>query len=237
MANQSRTNTSADPTRTYPAGYGTVEPVANYRPWDIDARFQAIYQKVKDNTMVDVFRLWVLWTLARRARPGAAIEIGSWRGGSGAVLATAVGARSPAAGTRVILADTFDGVVKAGERDTYYTGGEHNNTSPELVRGFLDGLGLTWVEVLVGTFPDDTAGSLDGVPFGFAHIDVDVYQSARDAFEWLWPRLVPGGVVVFDDYGFYGCEGVTAYVEELMANQPEVTIMPNLTGQAVAVKS
>ena len=30
------------------------------------------------------------------------------------------------------------------------------------------------------------------------HIDVDVYQSARDTVEWVEPRLTSGGAIVFD---------------------------------------
>ena len=43
--------------------------------------------------------------------------------------------------------------------------------------------------------------------FRLAHIDVDVYQSAADVLDWVWPRLSPGGVVVFDDYGFPATPG------------------------------
>lgn len=42
---------------------------------------------------------------------------------------------------------------------------------------------------------------------------VDVYQSAKDIVEWAMPRLTRGGVVVFDDYGFRNCEGVTTLVK------------------------
>jgi O-methyltransferase len=270
VADQSTRNTSPARDRVYPAGYGRVEPVANYRPWDIDPEFQALYGEIRDNTMVDIYRLWILWVLARRAAnpwaravppagtappdasavppagPGAVLEVGSWRGGSGAVLARAARPR-PAAGTsdetadhpapRVYLADTFAGVVKAGERDSYYQGGEHNNTSPELVRGFLDGLDLKWVELLVGIFPDDTGPALEHEHFSLCHIDVDVYQSARETFDWVWPRMLPGGVVVFDDYGFYGCEGVTACVDEIMLAFPSTPVIPNLSGQAIIVKT
>ena len=48
--------------------------------------------------------------------------------------------------------------------------------------------------------------------FRFCHLDVDVYQSAAEAVEWIWSRLVTGGLIVFDDYGLKGCEGVTRFV-------------------------
>ena len=240
MADQSSRNTTPACDRTYPDGYGVVEPVANYRPWDVDADFQALYGDIREHTMVDIYRLWILWVLARRAPAGAVLEVGSWRGGSGAVLARAAGTAPPAGERkqpRVFLADTFAGVVKAGERDGYYRGGEHANTSPEHVRSLLDRLDLGWVELLVGIFPDDTGSKVEAERFALCHIDVDVYQSAWDTFWWVWPRLVPGGLAIFDDYGFYGCEGVTTCVEEIMAALPGVPVIPNLSGQAVVVKS
>ncbi|MEI9897143.1 MAG: TylF/MycF/NovP-related O-methyltransferase [Chthoniobacter sp.] len=39
----------------------------------------------------------------------------------------------------------------------------------------------------------------------FAHIDVDLYQSVLDCVEFVYPRLTPGGVMLFDDYGFPSC--------------------------------
>ena len=242
MTDQSRRNTQPDRGRTYPAGYGVVQPVANYRPWDVDADFQAIYDTVRDNTMVDIYRLWVLWVLALRVPSGSVLEIGSWRGGSGAILAAASATHVSSDGSdgparAVYLADTFAGVVKAGERDSYYRGGEHANTDPDMVHEFLNSLDLGWVELLVGVFPDETGSRIERHRFSLCHIDVDVYQSARDAFQWVWSRMVAGGVVVFDDYGFYGCEGVTACVEEIMVEMPEATVVPNLTGQAVVVKT
>jgi O-methyltransferase len=50
--------------------------------------------------------------------------------------------------------------------------------------------------------------------FRFCHIDVDVYQSAKDIVTWLWPRLAIGGIIVFDDYGFPYSQGITTLVDE-----------------------
>ena len=40
--------------------------------------------------------------------------------------------------------------------------------------------------------------------YRFVHVDVDLYQPTRDSFEYFWPRLVPGGVIVCDDYNWPG---------------------------------
>ncbi len=44
------------------------------------------------------------------------------------------------------------------------------------------------------------------------HIDVDLYEPTKVALETLFPRVVPGGVVVFDDYATFG--GETKAIDE-----------------------
>src|SRR5208282_5220870 len=44
----------------------------------------------------------------------------------------------------------------------------------------------------------------------------DLYLSTRDALAFIAPRLVSGGVIVFDDYGGYDSPGVTKAVNELL---------------------
>ena len=240
MSDQSRTNTVPQRQRQYPAGYGLIEPVSNYRPWDVDAEFQDVYAAVRDHTMVDVFRLWTLWFIAGQLPSGDVLEVGSWRGGSGAVIGRSIARRAD--GRTLVLADTFPGVVKASRRDSYYKGGEHANTSPDTVRDLLERAGVAGAELLVGVFPEETAAAVADRRFALCHIDVDVYQSARDCFDWVWPRMVAGGVVVFDDYGFYGCEGVTSCVLELADRTGSpvaepLVVIPSLSGQAVVVKA
>jgi O-methyltransferase len=212
-----------------------VVPHATYSPWWTDADFQRVLEQVQHNTFVDIYRLYELWSLVGqvRDRDGDILEVGVWRGGSGCLMA----ARALLDGTAatVYLCDTFEGVVKAGEEDNEYRGGEHADTSAALVADLARGMGLTNVEILQGIFPDDTADRVTSEKLRLVHIDVDVYQSARDVFDWAWDRLVPGGIVVFDDYGFYSCEGVAHFVNE-MAARPDLTYLHNLNGHAVLVK-
>lgn len=46
----------------------------------------------------------------------------------------------------------------------------------------------------------------DDARYRFVHIDVDLYQPTRASFEYFWPRLVPGGVMVCDDYNWPGAK-------------------------------
>ncbi len=211
---------------------------STYSPWLDDREFDRIWRQVSENSLVDIYRMHQLWSLTGqvcgdRNLNGDILEVGSWRGGSGCLIASRCATGNP--GLRVFLADTFCGVAKAGVNDTLYRGGEHRDTTPELVMKLVNGLELSNVEVLQGLFPEETAHLLAKREFRFCHIDVDAYQSARDVFEWVWPRLCNGGVVVFDDYGFWGCEGITKLVNENSTANDRLFIH-NLSGQAIIVK-
>lgn len=209
--------------------------IPRYAPWLDDAAFQAIAGKVAGHTLVDRFRCWELYQLVREVAgvPGDIIEVGVWRGGSGAILASA--AARWKSGARVYLCDTFSGVVKAGARDSVYTGGEHADTSLALVQGLVDRLGLTNVELLQGIFPEETAARVRDDRVALLHVDVDVYQSALDVVRWTLPRIPPFGIVVFDDYGFRGCDGVTRLVHELR-DTGDWQYLYNLNGHAILTR-
>ncbi len=89
--------------------------------------------------------------------------------------------------------------------------------------------------MLQGIFPDDTGNKIAGETFRLCHIDVDVYQSAKDVLEWVWPRLSSQGVVVFDDYGFPACPGVTELVNEQRMRDDRL-VLHNLNGHGLVVK-
>lgn len=211
-------------------------PLATYAPWLADEKFQILFERIRQNTLVDEYRCWELYTLARQMAKlpaGDVLEVGVWRGGTGCLIAKVM--QDSNQSRTIYLADTFEGVVKASEEDTGYRGGEHSDTSKDVVLGLAKDLALTNIQVLQGIFPEDTAHEIESAQFVLCHIDVDVYQSALDVFQWVWPRLHSGGFVVFDDYGFYGCEGVTKLVNEI-ALRPDLLFVHNLNGHALLVK-
>jgi O-methyltransferase len=224
------------PMRTPGIRHSEVFPLATYCPWLADKEFNHVYDAVKDNTLVDRYRCYELWQLVAEVAKlydGDLIEVGVWRGGTGALIAK----KAQLAGIRgtAYLCDTFRGVVKAGPLDPTYTGGEHDDTTKEAVLGLCRNLELDCVRILEGTFPEESGGLLADHRFCFCHVDVDVYQSAKDIVEWIWPRLVPGGIIVYDDYGFYTCAGITRFVNE-ERSKPDRMVIHNLNGHAIVMK-
>lgn len=208
-----------------------VIPYASYAPWEGDLEFKELYKLVKENTLVDEYRCYELWDMVKKLRNmnGDILEVGVWRGGTGAIMCKA----AEGTGTKVYMADTFTGVVKATENDTVYRGGEHADTSDKLVEDLLKSIGLNNYYILKGIFPDDFL-LVQINTIKLCHIDVDTYQSAKEIFEYTWPKLSIGGIIVFDDYGFWTCEGITKYFNSLEPTNG--CKIHNLNGHGIIIK-
>ena len=114
----------------------------------------------------------------------------------------------------------------------FHDAGDFGDTSLAAVKSLLkDFPNVTFCR---GRFPE-TAGPVQDQLFAFVHIDADIYQSVKDSCAVFYPKMVPGGWMVFDDYGFLSCAGARTAVNEFFVGKPERPIyLP--TGQAFIVK-
>jgi O-methyltransferase len=168
-----------------------------------------LLRTVRPFTMVPVPRLRTLWRLANRASAdgiaGAFVECGSCNGGTGAILAH-VAARE----SRVVwLFDSFEGLPEPrpedGERAKAWVG--ECLGQEEMVREVLSRVGARSerVKIVKGWF-DKTLGPADTGPIALLHLDADWYESTMTILNTFYDRVVPGGYLVFDDYGHWpGC--------------------------------
>jgi O-methyltransferase len=216
--------------------YSAVIPEAMFSPWNTDESFRKVHHRILGYTTIDIYRCYELWHLVGQVAhlSGDILEVGAWRGGSGCLLAARAGQLGLPAS--VFLCDTFKGVVKAGRHDNRYRGGEHADSTSEIVTKLAYELELTNVVVLEGVFPEETGQRIEGHRFRLCHIDVDVYQSARHIMDWVWPRMPLGGLVVFDDFGFPNTQGIRRLVEELKPERGFCCVQ-NLNGHALVVKT
>ncbi len=207
-------------------------PIASYCPWTDDTEFTKLFEQIKYNTLVDIYRCYELFSFAKSVQHIEAdvLEVGVWKGGTAKLLSHFVNGNN-----KLYLADTFTGVVKASDKDSLYKGGEHSDTSEQIVLTLL-GMAVAKNTVLLrGIFPDDTGGMVKHRLFKLVHIDVDTHNSAKETFEFIWDRVVAGGIVVFDDYGFWGCEGVTQYFNSLSLK--DAVKVYNINGHGIIIKT
>ena len=209
---------------------------AVYAPWVNDEDFRLTLSKIKGKSLVDFHCLYELWSLAGQLTkiPGDVIEVGTWKGGSACLIARRFAQEK--IDVTNYLCDTFAGVVKAGEKDTFYKNGEHADSSVEEVEALAETLEVRdSIKILKGVFPDETGTELEDKKFRLCHIDVDTYQGSKQVTEWVWDRLSTGGVIVYDDCGSQNCPGVSRFINEQINNTDRFTIY-NLNGHAITIK-
>lgn len=66
----------------------------------------------------------------------------------------------------------------------------------------------------------------------YIHIDVNSAKSTVDVLEFYFPRLLEGGVVLFDDHGWLGFNETREAVLKFFEDKPGL-LMPSPTGQAI----
>lgn len=214
--------------------YGLLFPRDRYMPWKDDASFQASYASVRHRALIGEEGAWELWDLVKQVEPlpGDFIEVGSYRGGSAALIA--LRAKQLNSVRRVHICDTFEGVVKTSNHDSTFRGGELKSTFGD-VRGFFDSLGLDNVNLVKGIFPGDTYAAIESEIVVLANIDTDAYRSSKEAILAI-DRLMPvGGVIALGDYGFFNTDGVTTLGNELKAFSHYRSVY-NLNGWLIMIK-
>jgi O-methyltransferase len=203
-----------------------------FSPWLGGGDFKEYYDLAAPRTLVSPERCHVLYTLVRHSisLPGDIWECGVYRGGTAAMIAAMLNHYAPQ--KRLYLFDTFEGMPATDSSKDLHQKGDFCDTSIELVSAYI---GLIKQCVFRKGLIPDTFKGLENSAIAFAHIDVDIYKSTVDCLDFMWPRLSPGGFVVFDDYGFATCPGAREAVDTWFSKKPEVPlVLP--TGQALVAK-
>lgn len=185
-------------------------------------------------TLVTQPKQWILLQCLRQvaALPGEVWELGVFQGGTALLLKSAMVSLGLDRVSRLRLFDTFEGMPEADPELDLHRAGDFRDTSLDEVRRVVgDAEFLTYH---VGRVPGSLAG-LESSELRFAHIDLDIHDSILASLEFIHPRLVPGGVLVLDDYGVASCPGARRAVDTYFAQRPETPIdLP--TGQALVFK-
>lgn len=211
------------------------KPEPTYPPY-IDLNFVEIYERHCGDTMVSWPGCYQAFLAAQHVAnndiPGAIVQCGTWRGGLAAMIAdTLAGAGDTE--REIYLYDSFQGMPLPGEHDVKVSAPEvravdlyHErqangrewakavaaNVQGAMVRSGYPGR----VHIIEGdvleTIPGDAPQEI-----ALLHLDTDWYESTRHELEHLYPRLVPSGVLVVDDYRHWA--GSRKAVDEYFSEQ------------------
>ncbi len=199
--------------------------------WKLDPEFNKVIARASKAPGNYDIRCFMLYQCLKQTGilEGDIAEVGVYKGRSAKVIALTVEKQNK----HVYLFDTFTGMPEVDpEKDNYYRKGAFSDTSLAEVQEFL--ADCQNVTIYPGFFPD-TAEPVRERKFCFAHIDVDIYRSVLDCCQFFYPRLVSGGMMVFDDPGFADCAGAKIAVDEFFSDKEEFPIHL-ATGQVLVVK-
>jgi hypothetical protein len=218
---------------------------------DVDAADRAILFKVRPFTMTSEERVVALLDavryLSRYDLQGAFVECGVWRGGSSMAAALALQAIGNTS-RDLYLYDTFDGMSAPTEIDRVHSGQSAADQlqATQLGTGIWCRAGLDEVQANLAStgYPADRIRYVRGrvedtIPatlpdmIALLRLDTDWYESTKHELEHLYPRLVPGGVLIIDDYGHW--QGARKAVDEYFARLPTPVFLHRIdyTGRCV----
>lgn len=221
-------------------------------PADYDDEAKEIISAVKPYTMTSPERLnaFILATrhVVRHNIPGDIVECGVWRGGSMQACAKAL---LSAGDTErdLYLFDTYEGMTPPTEEDLRRDG----KSAEELLK--LQGKDRPiWAVASL----DDVKSAFEKVPYpkervhyvqgmveetvpreaperiSVLRLDTDWYASTKHELEELYPRLVSGGVLLIDDYGYW--QGSRQAVDEFLDKTGERLLLLRMDEGRIAVK-
>jgi hypothetical protein len=158
---------------------------------------------------------------------GDIVECGVFRGRSLKMIARSTRDRAP---QKIILAcDSFRGFPEGGisEKDATFlrpiSRRRHKFAMavdvPDRLERFFSAFGING-RIVAGYF-SETLPRLDDRPLCFVHIDSDTYESHRVCLNILYDRIVPGGILVLDDYNEPRWPGAKLAVDEFFASRIE----------------
>lgn len=198
---------------------------------------------------------WARFFEMVKSVPGSIVECGIGRGRS-LIVHTALNrifGKEGGGGRKTFAFDSFEGFPDPVEEDKSFRNpqkGEWSHSpsgkyqySPEFIYQVLANADMADVRnsvTLRKGFFSDTLPHYDGGPIALLHLDGDLYVSYRDPLNLLYDKVVPGGVIIFDDFttfknGEDRFPGGRAATEEFLADKPE-ELQDSIRGTPYIVK-
>jgi O-methyltransferase len=187
------------------------------RYYDMDSEFFPLWEQVEPFTMTSIERGYSLYTaveyLVRSGIGGDFIECGVWKGGSCMLMALTL-LKNRTSDRTLFLFDTFSGMTTPSEFDLIAHNRRPVAEKWDSFSSWAAGVAEVKQNLTVTGYPPaqlqfvqgDVAETLcEHAPpkAALIRLDTDWYESTKIELELLYPRLVPGGVIIIDDYGHF----------------------------------
>lgn len=206
--------------------------------WIGDAEAHQAWRQANPKPKPIKDRMYVLYSIAQSLAqlPGDTAECGVFRGASSYLMCLAREGRD---GVRHHVFDSFSGLSEPEEADqptdpVAYQWQAGDLCAPlEVVREKLSR--FSFVDYYPGWIPERFDEVADR-EFAMVHVDVDLYQPTLDSVAFFYPRLVPGGMIVCDDYGSTLCPGAKQACDEVVQQFNAPPVIHLTTGQGLILK-
>ena len=164
--------------------------------------------------------------------PGEFVECGVNKGGTAMLVIKYLFLKS-SPGKSFYLYDTFEGLDESlsSELELRQTEGIYSSCFDNVSALFAE---FSNVLLVKGSVPESLQiHSPDKV--AYLHIDLNSARPERAALEFFWDRLVPGAIVVFDDYAWVACSQQKLAIDDF-ALQAGCVVLSLPTGQGLMIK-
>jgi len=185
----------------------------------------------KRRSLLTAYESYTVLSCAKGSRnqPGAFLEVGAYQGGSAKLICEMKGSDKP-----FYVCDTFEGLPESTEKDKGVHRKSQYSCSLESVSAYLSA--YENVYFVKGFFPDSAEGVIpEDIRFAFVHLDVDLYESTLKSLEYVYPRLISGGIILSHDYSLLA--GVKSAFQEFLETHPECTLVELPSTQCMLIKS
>jgi O-methyltransferase len=201
---------------------------AVHAPWLSDKKFKDIFSKVKNLTLLDEPRAYTLWQAVNNLKNvnGNILDIGCLLGGAGFIMS-----KSNLKGNTYLF-DTFAGFKKD---DGLHKKEVFKFEDILFVRKKIKSLKLRKTKVFKSYFPNNLPIKINKIKV--CHIDVNTYIDTKKIFYFVEKKIVKNGIIIFDDYGIWGVDGIKKFISSIEQKYSKKFIfLKNYMGQCILIK-
>jgi O-methyltransferase len=193
----------------------------------IEGEFWKIAADVWDYTCISLQGIYSIYSacrhIAKNNIPGDVVECGVFFGGSIMVAAQTL-ARHEAGDRRIVGLDTFHGFLRRSDVDIDFAGEAvcHPNdlarewSFRQIAENNIGSVSYNHdnIDVIEGDVFETLKPATKHRRIAILRLDTDTYDTTKFELEACWDRVVTGGIVIIDDYGW--CQGARKATDEFL---------------------